>query len=240
MKRIQENPKAKEAWSDYIRALEHRKTAKLGKEERQRIKLATGWERGADGKWRYEVPDGKYRRNIFTIIKEKTKGLTLSDVLVNDALYNSYPQLKSLPFVIEKAERGQNGFYDGEKISLNAILVTDDENQTREELALSTLVHEVQHAVQHIEGFAMGSNTEMFDDDNFSAKEYNDASLLRFEIDIFAKHKGINIENETGTERLEDIINEYEKALRERFKKYQELLPQNLDTLTELAYSYTK
>ena len=23
------------------------------------IKMATGWERGADGKWRYEIPDSK-------------------------------------------------------------------------------------------------------------------------------------------------------------------------------------
>lgn len=27
------------------------------KENARKIKLATGWERGADGKWRYEVPD---------------------------------------------------------------------------------------------------------------------------------------------------------------------------------------
>ena len=30
------------------------------KKEAKAIKLATGWERGADGKWRYEIPDGIY------------------------------------------------------------------------------------------------------------------------------------------------------------------------------------
>ena len=30
------------------------------KKEARAIKLATGWERGADGKWRYEIPDGIY------------------------------------------------------------------------------------------------------------------------------------------------------------------------------------
>lgn len=30
------------------------------KKEAEAIKLATGWERGADGKWRYEIPDGIY------------------------------------------------------------------------------------------------------------------------------------------------------------------------------------
>lgn len=124
----------------------------------KQIRMATGWEKGVDGLWRYEVPDGKYKRNIFTIIKEKTKGLTLSDVWVDDYLFKSYPQLKSIPFDIAPIEKGTNGFYDGEKIVLNETLVTDDETQTREELIRSILIHEIQHAIQVIEGFARGGN----------------------------------------------------------------------------------
>lgn len=130
------------------------------KKDAKTIKLATGWERGADGKWRYEVPDGKYKRNIFTIIKEKINGLTLSDVWVDDALFKAYPNLKSLLFTIEKMNKGDNGFYDGKKITLNETLITDDESLSREELISSILVHEIQHAIQEIEGFARGGNTE--------------------------------------------------------------------------------
>ena len=50
------------------------------KENARKIKVATGWERGADGKWRYETPDIKYTpvKNI-----EEGKFYQLSD-FVND------------------------------------------------------------------------------------------------------------------------------------------------------------
>ena len=32
------------------------------KKDAKTVKLATGWERGADGKWRYEIMDGEFDR----------------------------------------------------------------------------------------------------------------------------------------------------------------------------------
>ena len=40
------------------------------KKEAKAIKLATGWERGADGKWRYEIPDGIYHPKGDTELKK--------------------------------------------------------------------------------------------------------------------------------------------------------------------------
>ena len=34
------------------------------------IRLATGWERGADGQWRYETPDIQIKDNAFRVIEE--------------------------------------------------------------------------------------------------------------------------------------------------------------------------
>lgn len=61
------------------------------------IKLATGWERGADGKWRYEVSDGtpKYGtvRDEVGIIGYKT---TLCELINDELLFLSYPELREI------------------------------------------------------------------------------------------------------------------------------------------------
>ena len=81
----------------------------------------------------------------------------LGDVLDFPELYEAYPQLKKLTVWVDdlgKGTRGQlttDGF-GGFIITLNETLL-DDVLQMR-----STLLHEVQHAIQDIEGFAKGGN----------------------------------------------------------------------------------
>lgn len=55
------------------------------------IKLATGWERGADGKWRYEIPDGKvfreYKLKLSTLNKKLKENQRKIDSL-NKEIYD--------------------------------------------------------------------------------------------------------------------------------------------------------
>ena len=81
---------------------------------------------------------------------------TLKDVYDNEELFAAYPQLRDLPVVFEQLDRETQGYFDGKKIALNKALT---ERQAR-----TTLVHEIQHAIQAIEGFARGGNPEMFED----------------------------------------------------------------------------
>ena len=62
------------------------------------IKLATGWERGGDGKWRYEIMDGELKKE--PNVKEKVSSdgevhyeTTLGEILDNEQLYRSYPEV---------------------------------------------------------------------------------------------------------------------------------------------------
>jgi hypothetical protein len=51
------------------------------------IKLATGWERGADGKWRYETMD-------FKLVEEALgKARRLDEVVEDSELFAAYPEL---------------------------------------------------------------------------------------------------------------------------------------------------
>lgn len=199
------------------------------------IKFATGWERGADGKWRYEIDDGSvdievYQKRLLEEEKKKDRNflelndaialrymkdsgksmpeaveefkrkkgrsplpgaidaarrntmeslenleqdlrrsarkrsesveLMLWEVIDNPALYNAYPELKNIHVTIKKFGGGFLGVYlpDEKRIMLN-------ENAPDKE---RTLLHEVQHAIQDIEGFAKGGNVQSMD--NFYSK----------------------------------------------------------------------
>lgn len=137
------------------------------KKDAKAIKMATGWERGADGKWRYEIGDGKLKKGW----KEKAirvEGASLSDVLDNEELFNAYPQLRSISVSVESLDEGIYGEYrsNSQMIALSDKLVFGVDG---------VLSHEVQHAIQYIEGFAKGGSPKNFslsdEDKRFSRLE---------------------------------------------------------------------
>ena len=91
----------------------------------------------------------------------------LSEFLDHDELYENYPQLKDYPVVIkyDRKDPGRGSF--NPRTNTIEINLGDmgpmfaDQSISGKELKKrikSTLVHEIQHAVQEIEGFARGSN----------------------------------------------------------------------------------
>lgn len=119
-----------------------------GKTARE-IRLATNWERGKDGKWRYEIMDGVYRHPQDDDITAKE--YRLADILDNPDLYKAYPYLKDLK-VSYNAEMAPNGRYNGKGIELKSTRTPEQIN--------STLIHEVQHVIQYAEMFAKGGSVK--------------------------------------------------------------------------------
>lgn len=170
------------------------------KKDAKAIKIATGWERGADGKWRFEIPDFHFNyekwkdnnkelldsmddkdyRNIMRYEKEfyedlspirkknfdelrsrtgyKIKQeLTLGDVLEGkgaDTLFKYYPELRDVKFKFSNLGAATVGRYDSKTktIEVNDALLYSPRK------AELNLQHEVQHVIQHLEGFAKGGN----------------------------------------------------------------------------------
>lgn len=152
------------------------KDMEKNKKKAKAIKAATGWERGADGKWRYEMPD-VILRDPKEWVNKKT--LTLSDIVEkpNDLfkeypeLFDAYPELKDMKILKGRAKSG-GVFYDN-SITLNlgdireAIKYDLDTHYKLANNSLKkTLVHEIQHNIQEKEGFAQGGNSEMIVDKN--------------------------------------------------------------------------
>lgn len=135
-----------------------------GKKDAKAIKLATGWERGADGKWRYEMPDAKIKdmKDIGGghIVKRFDDDMLwndgkLADVIDAPGLFEAYPQLKDVRIDTDAImnDMPSNGEYNAKT---NTIIIHADELKYMN----SILNHEIQHAIQHIEGFASGGNMD--------------------------------------------------------------------------------
>ena len=150
------------------------KDMEKNKKKAKAIKAATGWERGADGKWRYEMPD-VVLRDPKEWVNNKT--LTLSDIVEkpNDLfkeypeLFDAYPKLKDVK--IQKGRAKMGGSYYDNTITLNlggireAIKYDlDIHYKIATRLLKRTLVHEVQHYIQHEEGFAKGGSEQFVRD----------------------------------------------------------------------------
>ena len=179
------------------------------------IKHATGWERGKDEKWRYEIVDDfngieslwdRYRRlekeydevsrryermsyqplttpkgageevkKLFAAKRKKFKEvikelnekrdamydadpqklINLDEYLGKDnLLFTAYPQLRKIKissgFRRYYIDKGYGGYFDGSQIWISPY--TEDYK--------SALIHEIQHAIQYIEGFAKGGSVE--------------------------------------------------------------------------------
>lgn len=132
------------------------------KKDAKAIKMATGWERGADGKWRYEMPDAKIKdtKNVGGghIVKRYEddmlwNGGKLSEVIDAPELFKAYPQLKDVRIETDAImnDMPSHGEYDSKT---NTITIHADELKYMNDI----LNHEIQHAIQGIEGFATGGS----------------------------------------------------------------------------------
>lgn len=204
-----------------IKNLEEANARAIAGEDMEQIRKDTGWFKGPDNRWRYEISDENAE-----LIKVPTKhGATykLSQILNHKDLYEAYPELAELRVNITKGNTRKAGSYNKstrtleivvapeypdspESREFKEIMESEDfdnfaeaynnvrdskdarrivyrkwaaENQTikrYDELLklldkqrkvtsktfntsdLDTILHEIQHAIQHIEGFANGSN----------------------------------------------------------------------------------
>lgn len=167
------------------------------------IRQKTGWFRGADGKWRWEIDDSgmEFRRDgdaqllnepeyrklqeltdkwaksfeedgtplsaseeaEMTELQEKYSDMVwdekylLRDFLKHDKLFKEYPYLNRVSLVFDELGAGENGYFDKRS---NTIVLSDNLIGTTE----NTLIHEIQHVIQKIEGFANGSSPKYWNE----------------------------------------------------------------------------
>ena len=130
------------------------------------IKMATGWERGTDSKWRYETSDIKLKPFEEWMNK---KNLKLGDIIDSDSgLFEMYPELKDFKVTRGKGKSTNAAIYTGlGKIEINFSkfkpYMSIPSNREKIDGILHRVInHEIQHAIQDSEGFAQGVSPNAF------------------------------------------------------------------------------
>lgn len=128
-------------------------------EDAEAVRQATGWFKGVDGKWRFEISDAdaklkkpypsKGQRWGDVWLSQLPAGSTLGKMLDHPALFAAYPSLADIPVTTKKG-MGASYSVASRQIDLGEDVPMYD--------ALSILLHEIQHGIQNIEGFASGGS----------------------------------------------------------------------------------
>lgn len=122
----------------------------------------TGWFKGVDGNWRFEIDDSGA---VFKNAGDQTVS-TLGDVLDHPELYRAYPEARNTDLAVMGLDEGTRGqfmhgasFNGRETPEFGAIALSNKTAAGPE--GKSTLLHEIQHGIQRKEGFDYGSNGEL-------------------------------------------------------------------------------
>jgi hypothetical protein len=155
------------------RAVAAEKTLQSG-ENMAEVFNKTGAYMDADNKWKTVISDKAASFNDKGIVRvdgdvmirsgiyekydplvgPKANTATLESVLNHPELFSKYPELKDVSVFPLKSVSGDiKGVSNSSGIGLS---------MDKEENVLSTLLHEVQHKIQHIEGFTRGGNSDKF------------------------------------------------------------------------------
>ena len=140
-----------------------RELEKEGK-TRDEIWRETGWYKGADGNWKFEIDDDDAEvTNFEEFPYEKNKEYYLTDAIKHDALFKAYPTFNGVKFVITDLPGNMAGMYSHKKNTiyvdeLNGIKAFGNVKETPQEALKSTLLHEMQHVIQRVSHFARGSS----------------------------------------------------------------------------------
>ena len=189
---------------------------KAGKDAKT-IRMATGWERGADGKWRYEIDDAKL---LPWEVWSKKRAPKLKDIVENaDELFAAYPELEDV-----KIKKGSVGDFGG-SFSDNVITLNSGEMKFLEkygpaedlqrcnEILNSTLIHEIQHYIQDAEGFAQGGNESTIIDKKLREEVSSLIDEINGNVDIYNSLSS----NDPARQQLQSkIINDKAKLKRLR------------------------
>lgn len=128
------------------------------------VRQQTGWFKGPDEKWRFEISDDAAAIKPVCSWKSKAESgaLTLGEFVDHPALFAAYPLLERMPITFELMTGARASLFCGEmRLDAGTFKIDDLDGAcgifARHSL-LKTVLHEVQHALQAAEGFATGGN----------------------------------------------------------------------------------
>lgn len=203
----------------------------------------TGWFMGRDDKWRFEMPDDKagFKRIVrpgtidnYPITNNRIT--TVGEAFQHPQLHEAYPNLHEVPLEITDKYPGFRGAHTMDSPALEGgervYLSTKDSRYGQDMLdARSTMLHELQHAIQSREGFVTGGNTSEMAE---VVKAANDAKRL---LNVVNNH---NIPLEKAAQALNEAHRGNADIHPAAMKLAQTLLPEDLARIAENPFDAYK
>ena len=121
---------------------------------RDQIWKETGWFKGNDGKWRFEIDDSASRLGDRALEDFVDKGAAqgkAAGVLWNKPVYDAYPEMRDVTISARNAAPASGTWDRSSRIDVEAPTSAE---------ARQMMLHEGQHAVQDTEGFARGGSPD--------------------------------------------------------------------------------
>lgn len=140
------------------------KQMEMGGKTPEEIRAATGWERGADREWRYEIPDLNVKDGAAALVEEKRAAarkdgkklfsVELADLVDAPDLFKAFSRFRHLKIEFGELPPRAGGYFAPEENAIRLPFAMDITTDG----ARMTLIHEIQHAIQEAEGFTKGAD----------------------------------------------------------------------------------
>lgn len=127
--------------------------------DRTVIKIQTGWEQGIDGFWRYEIPDPFMESDVIEDYVKPRFGepINIRMILKDALILKAYPQLENLTlYAMYSPRKGTAGYYN--PATRGMVVSMGSPSDIFDYRIEGVLLHEIQHLIQEIEGFAKGGD----------------------------------------------------------------------------------
>lgn len=196
----------------------------------------TGMVQTADGKWAHEISDvlADLRADVLDKTERTGVATPLFNALFHPKLESSYGDiLKEVKIKQEKMDETYGGLYDPRT---KTITVNRPENLRRyaertltpTHMPVPIALHEVQHAVQHAEGWPTGSSPEIHEADMMLVKAQLEEQLPAYQRAIDALRKqGKTQKAKLYQDKYDEIKDKIERVyspwavMKEAFRRYQ-------------------
>lgn len=125
------------------------------------IRQITGWHQGPDTQWRFEIPDDRSRLMMPNATEPGYRSAQgpAGALFQHPDLYKAYPELQNIKMTSELDPSYAMGRGSWDPNTANLEISTANPADAR-----LIALHEMQHAVQDIEGFAPGSTRQAFEE----------------------------------------------------------------------------
>lgn len=141
-----------------------RRIVRSGIPEEDVTRLTGWWRDPADKRWKYEIPDKDakldtdYLSSLFEFGSKNKDGgqVSLGDLLEHQQLYKIYPELQNYKVIYTKDLKPVASFDE----DTGTIFIGDRFKAYDADKQTGILLHEIQHGLQSIEGFARGGSPD--------------------------------------------------------------------------------